>query len=238
MKRSNKITVLLLIGLFLLVAACSPKALSSPGTAAEKSIPIAIYPTRSIDQNTVTVYNLTLELEVDDPRAAAAEAVRLSAIYSGYLVTSQNWEEDGREVVFLEFSVPDDRSARLHSDLLLLGRPTGENYATYAHDCLACRPFSHISLYLRGCARQMPSFPIGGWNPLHTLRSAVGVFIRIFGFLADIAIWLVVVAGPFILLGWGLFTLLRRIHKPDRDAKFTAAQSKPDDNSPAGKTGA
>lgn len=232
MKRSIRITVLLLIGLFLIASACSPKPLSSQSITAEKAIPIAIYPTRSIDINSVTVYNLTLELEVDDPRATAAEAVRLSTDYGGYLVSSQNWQEDGREVVFLEFAVPDDQSARLHSALLQLGNLTAENYATYAHDCLACQPFSHISLYLRGCVRRVPPFPAGGWNPLHTLRSATGVFIRIFGFLADIVIWLVVVAGPFILLGWGLFTLLRWIRKPNREGKSTAAPSKSEDDSP------
>ncbi|MBN2550223.1 MAG: hypothetical protein JXB15_13755 [Anaerolineales bacterium] len=58
-----------------------------------------------------------------------------------------------------------------------------------------------------------PDLPGIGWNPGRTLRSALGVFLSIFGFLADIIIWLLVVVGPFVLLGWGGMKLARRLRR-------------------------
>jgi len=193
------------------LAACAPTAGGPRLIAAAQATPIAVYPTLPAPMlQPVTVYNLTLELEVGDVQAAAAEAIRLNTSYGGTLVTNQSWFEERRSVVFLEFAVPDDQSARLHTALLQLGRTTGENYATYAHDCLTCRPFTHISLYLRSANWLLPALPASGWSPERTLRSAWRVSSAIFSFLVDIIIWLVVVAGPFVLIGWGIVVLVRR----------------------------
>ena len=42
------------------------------------------------------------------------------------------------------------------------------------------------------------------WNPVHTPAGAWRVFLTIFGFLVDILIWVMVLVGPFILIGLGL----------------------------------
>jgi len=207
------------------LAACNPAAGGPRLIAAAQSTPIAIYPTQAAPLlHTVTVYNLTLELEVNDVQAAAAEAIRLNTSYGGTLVASQSWFEGRRSVAFLEFAVPDGQSARLHTALLQLGRTTGENYATYAHDCLTCQPFTHISLYLRSANRLFPALPASGWNPERTLQAAWRVFTAIFGFFVDIIIWVTVVAGPFVLAGWGIAALVQRLRgragvarKPDEE---------------------
>ena len=229
-RTKNFFFIFLIFFILTSLAACSPAAGGPRLIAAAQATPTAIYPTQAVPLlHTVTVYNLTLELEVNDVQTAAAEAIRLNTNYGGTLVTSQSWFEEKRSVVFLEFTIPDGQSARLHSALLQLGRMTGEDYATYAHDCMTCQPFSHISLYLRSADRllpMLPALPTGGWNPGYTLRAAWRVFTAIFGFLADIIIWLVVVAGPFVLAGWGIIVLARRLRG------HAAADKKPGEEKP------
>ena len=221
------------------IAGCRPAAAVLSAAALEDTpVPIAAYPsplselTDSDTLQPVTVYNITLELEVDDLQAAVSEAVRLNAACGGRLVTSQRWTEEGREVVFLEFAVPDDQSARLHSALLKLGRKTSGNFATYSRDCLGCLPYAHISLYLRHSPGLVSPYLSEGWHPLRTFRAAFRVFTRIFGFLADILIWLAVVGGPFVLIAWGITALARHLRKsnpasqPDHPGENTP-QEKP-----------
>lgn len=214
MKRNSRAPMAL--GVFLALAAwlagCTPAAGEPKVVAALETRQIAVYPAPIPPvERSVTVYNLTLEMEVDNVQAASSEASRLNANYGGYLVNSQNWVENGRSVVFLEFAVPDWQSARLHTALLQLGSVTAENFATYSYDCAYCQPFAHISLYLRSRARPLPPLPAAGWDPRRTLQAATAVFIRIFGFLADVLIWLVVVGSPFVLAGWGIYALVRRL---------------------------
>ncbi|MCC6147374.1 MAG: hypothetical protein IT308_07385 [Anaerolineaceae bacterium] len=215
MKRIRKSLALLLALLSLAgLAACSSAAGEARLIATTPAMPIATYPTQAVPApHTVVVYNLTLELEVGNVQEAAAEAIRLNTTHGGRLVANQNWIENGRNVAFLEFAVPDDQSARLHTALLLLGRTAGETYATHSHDCLTCQPLTHISLYLRSGSRLLPVSLTSGWNPAHTFRSALRVFVTLFGFLADILIWLIVVVGPFGLVGWGITLLVRRLRK-------------------------
>jgi hypothetical protein len=214
MFRSKKITFIVWIILFLavLLAGCSPSA-SQPKVIAEaRRTPVAVYPTQVPPTlKMVTVYNLTLELGVTDPESAAAEALRLTNAYNGYLVTSQNWYENGYRVVFMELAVPNAQAARLHTDLLRLGTTTAENYSTTTYDCLYCQPYAKIMLYLRGHPQViLPVIPSNrGWDPLRTLSSAFSVFLRIFGFLADVVIWAGVVGGPFVLIGWAVLRLLK-----------------------------
>jgi len=39
---------------------------------------------------------------------------------------------------------------------------------------------------------------------MRTLSAAFGVLVTSLGFLLDVAIWLAVVVGPFVFVGWGL----------------------------------
>lgn len=51
------------------------------------------------------------------------------------------------------------------------------------------------------------------WDPAATFRAAFGVFLQLFQLLIDALIWIVVVAGPFILMGVGLVAVLRRVRE-------------------------
>lgn len=51
------------------------------------------------------------------------------------------------------------------------------------------------------------------WDPAVTFRAAFGVFLRVFQLLVDALIWIVVVAGPFVLMGVGLVVILRRVRE-------------------------
>jgi membrane protein required for beta-lactamase induction len=42
------------------------------------------------------------------------------------------------------------------------------------------------------------------------LADAWGVFTAIFGFILDVLIWVIVVIGPFALMGWALSAWIRR----------------------------
>jgi hypothetical protein len=48
------------------------------------------------------------------------------------------------------------------------------------------------------------------WRPARTLQQAFSVFLSIFGFLTDILIWVVVVVGPFLLIGLGIGLIIRK----------------------------
>jgi len=55
--------------------------------------------------------------------------------------------------------------------------------------------------------------PIGGWRPVRTLSSAWDVFVAIFGFLADVIIWLIVVVGPFLVLAYVAHRVVKRLRR-------------------------
>lgn len=51
------------------------------------------------------------------------------------------------------------------------------------------------------------------WDPAVTFRAAFGVFLKLFQLLVDALIWIVVVAGPFVLMGVGAVVVLRRVRE-------------------------
>jgi hypothetical protein len=73
--------------------------------------------------------------------------------------------------------------------------------------------YSQISLELRPRTLAWRGIHIGAWDPGRTFARALQVSLAIFGFLADILIWLVVVLGPFVLLAWGVWALVARLRR-------------------------
>jgi len=199
---------LLLILLTLGAAACSG---STPQL-------IASYPSRTsggpppAPQQVQVVYNATLEFEVYNTDAAADQAIDLGCEYGGYLVSSQSWAQDGRKVTTLVLAVPVPNFNNLRRALLGLGsliseRVTGE-LVSYGPGGWV--NYSHITVQLRPKASAWSYTPRMGWNPSYTLEHAVRVFVSLFGFLVNASIWVVFVLGPFPLMGWGAWALLRR----------------------------
>lgn len=165
-------------------------------------------------QDLVVVYNADLVIEVLNVSRAADKAANLAYEYSGYLVSSQSWFQDGDLYTTLVIAVPVIHFEKVHRVLLGLGdlvneRVTGDleppGYGEYEWGT-----FSHITLHLHPKDKVFPSFNLPDWRPLNTFAKAWRVAGAIFGFLLDILIWVGVVAGPFFLAGWMVVVLYRR----------------------------
>jgi hypothetical protein len=174
--------------------------------------PIAKYPP---DQMLYRSYIEILVADVD--RAAETAAYRASA-NSGYLVSTNSWYTDGRKVISMELVVPTNHFENLRRDLLSLGQVVNESLTGQpANPPLYDNPveYSQIALQLRPTNYYVqPPVEPPVWHPVRTLPRALSVFLSIFGFLTDILIWVVVVAGPFLLIGLGIGVIIRRRRSP------------------------
>jgi hypothetical protein len=162
----------------------------------------------------VIVYRAYMELLVRDVDGAAERAARLAYDFGGYLEGSQSWYVDGRKATTVTLAVPTRNFQGLRQALLGLGTLMSENITGEPEDRRYGEPwdeFSHITLQLRPGGLNLPVFDPPGWDPMRTLQQALNVSLSILGFLADILIWVVVVAGPFMLLGWLGWKLARRV---------------------------
>lgn len=188
----------LLIGLF---TACSKAGGPEQISAHPKDEPIAMYP-HSLE-NTV-IYNATLDMEVSNVERAAERAKEIAFEQGGYLVNAQSWYRDGEKHTTVVLAVPAYRFDRTRDDLLRLGNLTGEWISSelISPGGGLGDTFAQITLYLHPKESLLPEFSLPKWRPVATFEKAFGVFVSIFGFLLDIAIWMIVVVGPFILIGW------------------------------------
>jgi hypothetical protein len=200
-----------LISLFFLglisLAACSgsesPRliaALPAGGEGQTYSVPPAQF-----------VYDAYLEIEVFDPAAAAAKASERAEAYGGYLVSSQTarWENEIQVTVVL--AVPANNFEKLHTALLRLGKLKQERLYSAWQDG-NWYEYSEVTVSFQPSSLRLPDFS-QGWDPGRTIRQAFDVFLTIFGFLADIVIWVVIALGPFALLAWGGWRLIRRLRR-------------------------
>jgi hypothetical protein len=62
---------------------------------------------------------------------------------------------------------------------------------------------------------KLPEFP--DWHAASTFAQAFSVAAAIFRFLLDAAIWIVVVIGPFVLIGWWVRKLWLRKKTPQTE---------------------
>lgn len=193
------------------ISACSEAQSANRIAAAPLNTPIAVFP-----EYQPVLYNTSIELKVSDVDAAAERSVQYAANYGGYLVSSQAWYVDGRKNTILVLAVPPSNFERLRHALVTLGDLVSENISS---DRISRRypdpisGFSQITLHLRPREIFIPALDSPGWNPARTFQRAISVFVAIFSFLADIAIWIIVVGGPFILTGWLIWMGIKRFRK-------------------------
>jgi hypothetical protein len=204
----------IIILLSLVLFGCANSA-SSPEISFEPHrTPIAIYPP-GIPRS----YRANLEISVADVDIATAKAAQMIKEFDGNIVDSSAWYSRNQKNVKLEIDVPFRNFEGLHASLLGLGKilkesPAGNSTIPNYDTNSAYEMMSHISLMIISeRAVAFPNFQIAGWNPLSTFRRAFNIFIRIFGFLVDILIWLLVVLGPFLLIGLGFWWLFRRVRR-------------------------
>ncbi len=197
-----------LVLLAVILAGCS--ALSTPRLIA--SYPGSPAGSSSVPQNQI-VYSGSMELSVSDVSWAAQQAEDLTYRYGGYVSSSSTWQRDGAEAVTLVLAVSASNFNPLHDALLGLGDLKNEDFTGDLWNAApgGWIPYSQIALTLLPRSFPKITIPSPGWHPLSTLAQAFNVFLSIFGFLVDILIWIVVVLGPFILIGWVALFMIRRL---------------------------
>jgi hypothetical protein len=156
-----------------------------------------------------------LDLRVPNVSAAAEQAEALAHDAGGYASQSTRWYADDQLHVTLTLAVPLATYDALHAQVLRLGQLENESVRSTLTSYSDGNPWNHYStltVHMAPARRvwHLPALPAFGWSPLSTFRAAFGVFAGLATFLIDIAIWLTVVVGPFVVLGLGLRALLRR----------------------------
>ena len=196
--------------LVFLLAACAesstPKLIGSYPSTGKQNPPVP-YPSDRF------VYDGALELEVSNVSNAARQAQDLTYELGGYLSSSSSWKQQGHTHTTLVLCVPAANFEGLYNRLLRLG--TSLSDSVYGKWVSGYSPdsYSQITLTLRPRTINLPELPSFGWNPLRTFEQAFGVFVDIFGFIIDILIWLLVVLGPFVLIGLGMWALVKKFRK-------------------------
>ena len=163
------------------------------------------------------VYNAIVEIEVANVDKAAEKANNIAYEHGGYPASSQSWYREGKKYTTLVLSVPVHRFDTAHRDLLRLGDlvsewVTGELRSFEFRDN-GWQTFAAITLHLVPKHPVWPTIHLPDWRPAQTFAKAWQVLASIFSFLVDIIIWVGVVTGPFIFLGWIVRKLIRRRKK-------------------------
>jgi hypothetical protein len=215
-KHSERLRFGAVLALALALTACSangpqligsqPKQIGSSGYTSPPAWPI--------------LYNAYMELEVADVDVAVQAAAQLARDYGGYLSGGQLMNKGRGEAVqwsTITLVSPAAQFDGAHNALLGLGRliredisgkplgggPGGDLDAAY----------SNITVRFQTVPRSRPQpWPSIGWNPARTFEQAFAWSVSVFTFLVDIVIWVVVVGGPLVLMGWGAAALWRRLY--------------------------
>jgi hypothetical protein len=166
------------------------------------------------------IYNAHLGIEAWRPSRAVDRAVELAARYSGYLVSSHTWSQEGEERVSLALAVPVYNFDALYADLQGLGVVVSQQvwgeWRAYAPGGGA--NYSQITLEIAPRRLSLPAVLPDGWSPGRTFASALRISASVFRFLVDAAIWLLVVVAPFALLFLGLRLVIRKLRQEDRQS--------------------
>jgi hypothetical protein len=159
------------------------------------------------------VYDSSLELEVVDVDEAEDRATFLAYQAGGWVLDSYYWQQGGCRGTMLVLAVPTSRSAAVWQDLLDLGTPLQEQRSNRVISTVGedLNTPAYITIQLQERDGKLPACPTFGWCPPHTLDKAWYVFTSIFSFLLDMLIWIAVLLGLFVLIGVGLWALVRRI---------------------------
>lgn len=213
MKNPRRSLLIILLAAIML-AGCASAAGSLQIASYPLQRPIAVYPPAP-----ELVYRAHIELLVSRLEPSAERAARLTQRYQGFIYGRSAWAESGRPAISLDIAVPNENFDALYEDLLELGQTMKISCSTEPLRLDKPRDpnqFALISLHLIAAQANLPIIQPPGWNPLYTLEEALGVSLSILGVLVDILIWVVVVGGPFILIGGLIWWLMRRKNPPDQ----------------------
>jgi len=213
----KKYRFLALFGLFLalIFSACSLNQTKQIATFPKESLPHIPNP-----DGMAVLYRAYIELSVADVDLSADRATSFVYQYGGYILSSQSWQTDDRTATTLVLAVPSTNFENLRRSLLSIGELVNESFSGNLMDHPYPRiiPYSHITLQLLpGNPIVLPYVDSHTWNPQRTFQHAFSVFLTIFGFIADILIWIVVVGGPFLLVFLVVRLIIQRI-RPGQEA--------------------
>ena len=205
MKKKFSLIIALLIGLF---TACSQADSPEQIAAYSKDEPIAVYP---LSPESTLIYNATLDMEVSNVERATERAKEIAFEAGGYLISAQSWYRDGEKHTTVVLAVPAYRFDLVRDDLMRLGKLSGEWISSEldSHGSGTPDKYAQITIYLHPRETRLPKISLPNFRPVRTIEKAFMVFVSIFGFLLDIVIWVIVVAGPFILIGLGVKRLFQ-----------------------------
>ncbi len=172
---------------------------------------IAVYPSHPEPYSNQTItYDANLELEVSNTDKATEEAKDIAIKYGGYLLSSHTWFQNGDKHITAVIHIPAVHFESARGDLLRLGEVLSEHVSG---DASGWNSFSTFTIHFHPKSFDLPSISLPNWRPARTFQKAWQVFATIFGFLVDVVIWVAVVAGPFVLIGWLVWKFILRKRK-------------------------
>mgnify|MGYP001200810061 CR=1 FL=1 len=201
--------------LTVMLAACqsagnNPRQIASYPNGTHAESPQTFSPPAGVPQTTILVYDANVDLAVWNVEDAANDAMQKVTLYGGYLSSSNTWISAGKTYASLTFALPAGNYDRALNTFKRLGTVTREQVSGKLYPSYSGQSgwdfTSHITLNLspRLETVEWPSLDVPDARPMRTLASAFGVLALLLGFLLDVAIWLTVVVGPFVFVGWGV----------------------------------
>lgn len=199
-----------------ILAACSGGARSEPEMIASfpASDPGSLQPVSPHPPDQF-VFDAFLELNVSNIRDTSGQAIDLVYQYGGTLVSIISWKTGNIAHTKLVLTIPMTYFDKTFNALSELGTVVNQQMNggwVRSESGEYWNATSEITLELHE-RTSIRSWKIGSWSPLRTLSHAWDVFVTIFGFLADVIIWLVVVLGPFLILAYILYRVIKRVRR-------------------------
>ncbi|MBA3533626.1 MAG: hypothetical protein H0T73_17050 [Ardenticatenales bacterium] len=162
------------------------------------------------------IQSIWIELEVKDLNAAIGRGNDFAVLHGGFQQDASLSTEGQVTRAVLIYSIPTKEVELARRAFLGLGRVLDESIANQVVPVGSGggQSFSTITVVLHSPASPtltLPTLPsTSTLRPARTFQNAFGVFSTLALALLDIVIWLVVVVGPFALVGYGIHALLRR----------------------------
>jgi len=199
--------ILMCMLLVVLLTACSNAGAPEQIAAYSMEKPIAVYPQ---PPESTLIYNATLDIEVSNVERTAERAKQIAFEAGGYLISAQSWYRDGEKHSTMVLAVPVYRFDSVRDELMRLGKLSGEWISSEltSPGSSTSQQYSQITVYFHPRESSLPKISLPNFHPLNTIEKAFGVFTSIFGFILDILIWIIIVVGPFILIGLGIRRLI------------------------------
>ena len=210
----KKRTFSMTLFLFLLTA-CSSRNSPLLIAGAPANELIAAYPLTNLPIQS-PVYQGRLELEVRDIQRAVDSILEIAEDNGGFMISIHQWTEDNYPVAQIVISIPAAHFEAAWSQLTRVGRSMGYHVSPDPNPVPGSFSASSeitITLYQKSWLSLFAG--LRNTHLADTLRHAWEILSSLLIFLFDVIVWLLVVVGPFGLLGWGIIKIIRRRKQPD-----------------------